>query len=139
MQQQSLRRVLILVIEDDLDIYEILNDCLKELGFAVLGANSGEQGLALIEYQASIGCPIDGLLLNLHMSGLDGMAVLDQMGKHYPKIPVIIMSSLPNGGRLEQALRRGARDYIAKPFEHELLCEKCLRHFPAPSGFPGEL
>jgi DNA-binding response OmpR family regulator len=121
MKQEMLKGVLILVIEDDFDIYELLRDRLNELGFAVLGTTTGEQGLALIEYQASIGCPIGGLLVNLHMSGLDGMAVLKQMREHHPKIPVIIMSSLPNGGRLGQALRLGARDYITKPFDDEEL------------------
>ena len=67
------------------------------------------------------------------------MAVLDQMREHHPKIPVIMMSSLPNGGRLERALRAGARDYIMKPFDYESLFEKCLRHFPTPSDRPGDL
>ena len=104
---------LILVIDDDLDTHEILRVRLNCLGFAVLGTDSGGQGLTLIEYHASIGCPIDGVLLNLHMPGHDnlhmpghdGMAVLEQMREHHPKIPVIMMSSLPNGGRLERALR----------------------------------
>ena len=97
--------VLILVIDDDLDTHEILRVRLSYLGFAMLGTDSGKQGLTLIEYHASIGCPIDGVLLNLHMPGSDGMTVLDKMREHHPKIPVIMMSSLPNGGRLERALR----------------------------------
>ena len=128
--------ILILVIDDDLDTHEILRVRLSCLGFAVLGTDSGAQGLILIEYHASIGCPIDGVLLNLHMPGHDGMAVLDQMREHHPKIPVIMMSSLPNGGRLERALRGGARDYIMKPFDSESLFEKCLRHFPTPQAAP---
>ena len=130
---------LILVIDDDLDTHEILRVRLNCLGFAVLGTDSGGQGLTLIEYHASIGCPIDGVLLNLHMPGHDGMAVLEQMREHHPKIPVIMMSSLPNGGPLERALCGGARDYIMKPFDNESLFEKCLRHFLTPSGRPGDL
>ena len=134
--------VLILVIDDDLDTHEILRDRLGCPGFTVLGTNNSTQGLTLIEYHASVGSPIDGVLLNLqmlghenlHMPGHDGMAVLDQMREHHPKIPVIMMSSLPNGGRLERALRGGARDYIS-----ESLFEKCLRHFLTPSGRPGDL
>jgi two-component system response regulator FlrC len=132
--ENKLTPVLILVIDDDLDTHEILRVRLSCLGFAVLGTDSGAQGLILIEYHASIGCPIDGVLLNLHMPGHDGMAVLDQMREHHPKIPVIMMSSLPNGGRLERALRGGARDYIS-----ESLFEKCLRHLLTPSGRPGDL
>jgi len=145
--ENKLTPVLILVIDDDLDTHEILRVRLSCLGFAVLGTDSGAQGLILIEYHASIGCPIDGVLLNLHMPGHDslhmpghdGMAVLEQMREHHPKIPVIMMSSLPNGGHLERALCGGARDYIMKPFDNESLFEKCLRHFPTPSGRPGDL
>jgi len=143
MKQHSLRPVLILVIDDDSDTLEVLRDRLHGLGFTVLATGSGSRGLALIADQASIGYPIDGILLNLQgillnlqMPGLNGMAVLAQLQKWHPKIPVIMMSSLPNGGRMEEALRRGALDYIMKPFDNESLSEKCLRHFPAPAGSP---
>jgi CheY-like chemotaxis protein len=124
--------ILILVIDSDFDTVEVLRDRLNDLGFHVLTADSGDQGLAFIREQASSGCPITGILLNVHMPGFDGMAVLARLQNQHPEIPVIMMSSLPNGGRLEEALRQGARDLIMKPFDNEVLREKCLRHFPSP-------
>ena len=42
---------------------------------------------------------------------------------------MIVMSSVPNHARLEEAIRKGARDYILKPVDADILLEKCLRHF----------
>jgi CheY-like chemotaxis protein len=129
---------LILIIDDDFDTRWILRDRLKTMGFDEVAASSGHHGLTLLEEHASTRCQPSGILLNLVMPRLDGRAVLQKLQKRFAHIPVIIMASVPVTPRLEEVLRQGARDIIMKPFDKESLSEKCLRHFPAPSGSPME-
>ncbi len=120
---------LILVIDDDFDTRKILRDRLTAMGFDVVGARSGYHGLALLEEHVSNRCQPDGILLNLEMPRLDGLAVLRRVKEHFSQIPVIIMTSASNTSRLEEVLREGARDIVMKPFDPILLREKCLQHF----------
>ncbi len=129
---------LILVIDDDFDNRCVLRDRLTAMGFDVAAASSGHHGLALLEDHASARCQPAGILLNLVMPRLDGRAVLQKLQKRFAQIPVIIMSSVLDRARLEEVRRQGARDIVMKPFDNESLSEKCLRHFPAPSGSPME-
>jgi CheY-like chemotaxis protein len=120
---------LILIIDDDFDTRRLLRDRLTVMGFDVVAASSGHHGLGLLAEHASIGCQLDGILLNLVMPRLDGRAVLQKLQEHFAQIPVIIMASVPITPPLEEVLRQGARDIVMKPFDLILLQEKCLQHF----------
>jgi CheY-like chemotaxis protein len=115
---------------------KIIRNQLQALGFDVVAAGSGHDGLALIEGHASKGCQIDGILLNWKMPGLNGMTVFQKLQKQHAEIPVIVMTALSQIERIdwwEDMMREGARDCILKPLDINLLWEKCSRHFMPPS------
>jgi len=119
----------ILIIDDDFDTRGMLYDWLNAMGFDPVAARNGDHGLALMSALASIGCPIDGILLNLEIPRAGGLTVLQKIQEHFPEVPVIITTSVPNTPRLTEALQQGARDFVAKPFDRVQFQEKCFQHF----------
>ena len=113
----------VLVIDDDDDVRRLLEAALEKQGFLVETAPDGESGLA----QAGEHSP--GLiLLDLTMPGMDGFAVLQAL-KESPataEIPVIAMTGSPGLKTAARArvLALGASDFIAKPFDLQMLVEE---------------
>ncbi len=118
----------VLVIDDDLDIRTVLCDQLMALGFDVAQADNGQCGLARLAFHSSH-TQIHGILLDLHMPVLDGMAVLQELRQRHAQIPVIVMSATDDIHSLREAIQLGAQEYLLKPFDHELLKKNCLRFF----------
>ncbi|MET0516744.1 MAG: response regulator [Nitrospiraceae bacterium] len=123
-------RHLILVIDNECEIPGVLREGLTPIGFDVVWVNV----LAILENEWLKKTKFEGIILNFDMRDYPGMVVLERLHEQGIEIPVIVMSSVPNCEQLEEAVRKGARDYIVKPFNSSLLQEKCLRHFsPRPS------
>lgn len=101
----------ILVIDDDRDICELVQLTLEGLGFDVLLAYNGEDGLQLIR---SRGKEIQLIFLDFAMPGLSGVDVLERIKQEFPDVPVVIMSGYVNDKSEVAAL--GATDVLQKPF-----------------------
>jgi DNA-binding NtrC family response regulator len=123
-------RHLILVIDNEFEIPGVLREGLTPIGFDVVWINV----MAILSNEWLKKTKFEGIILNFDMRDHPGMAVLERLHEQGVQIPIIVMSSMPNCERLEEAVRKGARDYIVRPFDTALLQERCLRHFgPAPS------
>ncbi len=102
----------ILIIDDDEGLRESLELVLAAEGYEVLTAPDGESGLALLE-----STPVDVVLTDLRMPGLDGLDLLPQIGQRLPGATVLLMSAYGTEELALEAMRRGAYDYLAKPFQ----------------------
>ncbi len=122
-------RHLILVIDNEFEIPGVLRQGLTPIGFDLVWVNV----LAILGDQCLKRPKFDGIIMNFDMPNHPGIAVLERLQEQGVEIPVIVMSSTPAHERLEEAIRKGAREYILRPFDNNLLQEKCLRHFRAPS------
>ena len=118
----------ILVVDDNEDTCTALRDRLLSMGFDVVTENNGHAALSRIALEARR-APIQGLLLDLQMPVLDGIAVLRELEERYSAIPTIVMSATTNRSLLKKTLKLGARAYLVKPFDNGLLREQCLRVF----------
>ncbi len=118
----------VLVVDDDRGVRAIVGDQLRQLGFEIVEAGDGEACLAFLEPAASAS-PLHGVVLDLRLSMPDGHAVLRALRQRDATIPVIIMSELADIGRVRDAMKLGAQEYLVKPFDLELLRTKCLRVF----------
>lgn len=114
----------ILIVDDDEDISLMLKDRLMYLGFQVMTASHGAEGLAILEQMT-----VDGILLDIEMPIMDGLTMLDNVQEQYPKIPVIMMTAEQNQKKLIRAIDRGATDYLLKPIDIDLLAKKCETAF----------
>ncbi|MGA2617176.1 MAG: response regulator transcription factor [Thermoguttaceae bacterium] len=118
----------ILTIEDDTAIRRGIVDALRYAGYATLEAARGDEGQRL-----ALGCQYDLLLLDLVLPHGDGLAILREVRRLRPTLPVIILTARGEEADRVQGLRDGADDYVVKPFSvKELLAriEAVLRRTP---------
>lgn len=100
----------ILIVEDDKQIRNFMCYTLKNEGFHVLEAESGEEALLLNKSN-----PADMLLLDLGLPDMDGMEVLKESRKQM-EIPILVVSARDQDEEKVAALDSGADDYLTKPF-----------------------
>jgi two-component system, NtrC family, response regulator AtoC len=102
----------ILVADDDRTIRQNLVKLLKAEGYRPLEASNGEEALARITADSP-----DAVLLDLKMPGIDGLEVLGQLGSALADLPVIVVTAFGGSSFAIEAMRRGAYDYLTKPFD----------------------
>ncbi|MFQ5614469.1 MAG: sigma-54-dependent transcriptional regulator [Anaerolineae bacterium] len=104
----------ILIIDDDLNMRWVLKKALAKAGYAVETAADGESGLfALVQG------PVDLVVLDLKMPGVDGLGVLRQIKRRRPDLPVVLLTAHSTVPTAVEAMRLGAADYLRKPFDVE--------------------
>jgi two-component system, NtrC family, response regulator AtoC len=114
----------ILVVDDDPDIREVLADRLESLGYRVLTAANGMEGLETLERQNP-----QLVLLDIEMPGMNGLEMLGQIRKREHDVPVIMITAYGTIERAVEAMKEGAYDFIPKPFEPDhvaLIVSKAL-------------
>ena len=102
----------ILIVDDDEALRESLSLLLSAEGYTALCADCGESALALIEQ-----APVDAVLCDLRMPGIDGFDLMPQIARLLPGVPIILMSAHGTEDLAVEAIQRGAYDYLAKPFQ----------------------
>ena len=108
----------ILVVDDERDIRELVAGVLEDEGYSTRNAADSDSALeAIAERRPSL------VLLDVWLQGsrLDGLELLDEIKRRDPSIPVLVISGHGNLDTAVAAIRRGASDFIEKPFEAERL------------------
>ena len=113
-----LDQVNILVIDDELIMREGCSRILSKDGWAVIAAENGKQGLEEIEAH---GEKIDVILLDLMMPGVSGMEVLDRVRIIDPNLLIIVITGYATVESAVEAMKKGAYDFIPKPFTPDQL------------------
>ncbi|MFO0984883.1 MAG: response regulator transcription factor [Planctomycetota bacterium] len=107
----------VLVVEDDPAIRRGLVDALAAVGHAVQEAADGKLALSI-----ALANTFDLLLLDVMLPGLSGFAVLEEVRRFKPTLPVIMVTARGSENDRVQGLETGADDYVVKPFSaRELL------------------
>ena len=101
----------ILVIDDELVMCELLRDLLKDKGYEVKYALSGEEGIKVSKENN-----FDLIMTDLKIPDIDGITVLQEIKKFDPDSMVIVITGYPSFETIQAALRHGAYDYVTKPF-----------------------
>ena len=106
----------ILIVDDELNMRLVLQAMLKKEGYAVTTASNGMEALKILKVDQ-----MDIVVTDLKMPKLDGMGLLGEIIRDYPSIPVIIITAHGTIATAVDALKKGAFDYITKPFEQDEL------------------
>jgi DNA-binding NtrC family response regulator len=111
----------VLIADDQPDVIEALRLLLKSEGFETQSVNSPAGVLHALERR-----DFDALLLDMNYtrdttSGREGLELLNQLQVLEPTLPVIVMTAWGSVGGAVEAIRRGARDYIEKPWDNARL------------------
>lgn len=106
----------ILIVDDDKNIRYSLRRLLEQEEQVVTEATSGEEALKLLaEHDYSL------ILLDIQMRGLSGLETLNEIKKMNPHIPVIMLTAFGTTQNAIEAIKRGAFEYILKPFNPDEL------------------
>ena len=113
----------ILVVDDEESVREVVAAMLENAGYLATLVNSAEDALARMQQDPNY----DLVLADIMMPGTDGLCLLDQIGADYPGVPVVMFSAVNDIHVATSAFRRGAFDYLLKPFERTELEDVVLR------------
>jgi two-component system nitrogen regulation response regulator NtrX len=108
----------ILIVDDEADIRLLISGILSDEGFSTRQAGSSDAALAALRArQPSL------VILDIWLEGsrLDGMELLDEIRKHHPSVPVVMISGHGNIETAVAAIKNGAYDFIEKPFKADRL------------------
>ena len=114
----------ILIVEDEDDIRAMIGGILEDDGYEVrLTATSSEAINSLKSRKPSL------MILDVWLKGstMDGIELLDSIKKSHPNMPIIIISGHGTVETAVSAIRKGAYDYIVKPFKADKLLVTCKR------------
>ncbi len=115
----------ILLIEDDLSLNTLTTLELRNRGYEVDTAKSGQEGCDKISRNPNI------VITDLKLGDMDGMEVLQRVKKYDPRIEVIVVTGHGSIDNAVKAIKAGAFDYLSKPVDPEelaLTIEKTLEH-----------
>ncbi|MCB1519828.1 MAG: sigma-54-dependent Fis family transcriptional regulator [Hyphomicrobiaceae bacterium] len=118
----------ILIVDDEADIRELVSGILEDEGHGTRMARDSDEALRAIEDRRPHLVILD---IWLQGSRLDGLEVLSAIKATYPDLPVVIISGHGNIETAVTAIRRGAYDYIEKPFKADRLILVALRALEA--------
>src|ERR671913_1983462 len=104
----------ILVVDDEEIMREILETLLKGEGYSVRLAASGEEGIELAR-----NIPFDAAIVDVMMPGINGMTTLESLKKLDDELAVIMVTAFASVENAITAMKRGAFDYITKPFKND--------------------
>ncbi|GAB4268297.1 MAG: sigma-54 dependent transcriptional regulator [Pararhodobacter sp.] len=108
----------ILIVDDERDIRELISEILRDEGYATRLASNSDEAMAAVEAEQPMLIVLD---LWLKDSKLDGIGILMAVKRDYPDVPVVIISGHGNIEIAVEAIKKGAYDFIEKPFNIDQL------------------
>jgi DNA-binding NtrC family response regulator len=114
----------VLIIDDEIKMGKALKHVLAKEGYGVEAIDNPLEGLALLQRER-----YDVLLCDLKMPGLSGLDVLERSKGLQPDLNVIMMTAYASAETAVESMKRGAYDYLIKPFstdELKILIQRCL-------------
>ncbi len=118
--------VKVLVADDDASVRRVIERHLEDAGYSVAAADGGIPALSLLR-----GGGFAALVTDLQMPGMDGIALLGEAKRLDPALPVVVITAHGSVETAVDAMRKGAFDYVEKPFHRDVLLltlERALRH-----------
>ena len=121
--------VSILVVDDESDVAELYRQRfrreVRQGTYRMHFANSGED--ALDKLAGGVEPNLIAILSDINMPGMDGLDLLAEVKRHYPELPVMMVTAYGDDERRRRARELGAVDFLSKPIDFELLKEQLGR------------
>ncbi|HYK37665.1 HD domain-containing phosphohydrolase [Alloacidobacterium sp.] len=107
----------ILVVDDEPYVRTVISAMLEKAQYRPVLASNGLEALERLQADP----PYDLVLSDIMMEGMDGMSLLDRLRETQPETPMVMVTAIHDVGVAISAIRKGAYDYLLKPFEKEQL------------------
>jgi DNA-binding NtrC family response regulator len=114
----------VLVVDDERDFLEPLVERLQLRKLNAQGVDSGEEALAFISAN-----PVDVIVLDVKMPGMDGLQVLREVKSRHPLVEVVLLTGHASVESGMEGLELGAFDYLIKPVKLDDLMERILEAY----------
>ena len=117
----------VLIVDDEPNYLIVLSELLSEEGYETLTADNGRQALEI----ARAGDP-DLIITDMKMPDMDGFALLEEVKKFNPHLPVIMITAYGEVEKAVRAMNSGAFNYLTKPFNNDELVaniSKAIEHY----------
>jgi two-component system response regulator GlrR len=102
----------ILVVDDDHGLLTLMKMRLEAVGYKAITAEGAEQALSREQDE-----PCDVAIVDLKLPGISGIALLEQLLRQHPHLPVLILTAHGSIASAVEATKKGAYDYLTKPFD----------------------
>lgn len=102
----------VLFVEDEADLLLIVSDTLRKVGYDVVAATDGAEGLKLFRT-----IDVDIVVADVMMPRMDGFTMAKEIRKLSPTVPLLFLTAKSAVDDIEEGFELGANDYIRKPFE----------------------
>ena len=119
-----MKNIRILFIDDETAFLDTIIKRMRKRGFTPDRASSGKEGLAILEKK-----PIDVVVSDIRMPGMNGIDVLREVKKKYLKAEVILLTGHATSQDGVDGIKEGAFDYLSKPIEFDHLVSKIKQAF----------
>jgi FixJ family two-component response regulator len=110
---------LIAIIDDDEAIQDSLRDLLEAAGLAARSFGSAEEFL-----KSDLHCTAACLIVDIRMPKMSGLELQAKLKEEECNLPIIFITAHGDARMRIQAMRRGAVEFLAKPFDHQLLLKR---------------
>ena len=118
----------ILVIEDQEDLAELYRTSLRNAGYEVINAYTGEEGVAEFEANGA-----DAILLDMTLPEMHGTKVLEEIRTQSASVPVVVVTGETLAESREVCNRLGVQDYLSKPPDYNQLLKAVERALDSPT------
>ncbi|MDX9857908.1 MAG: response regulator [candidate division Zixibacteria bacterium] len=115
-------RITVLIVDDETDLLDSLGRIFARRKIHTITAESGEKALALLQQE-----PIDVMVLDVKMPGMDGLEVLRRVKDKHSAVQVILLSGHPSVEAALEGVRLGAGEYLKKPADIDELIAAIAR------------
>lgn len=102
----------ILIVDDQPGIRLLLEELFRREKYTTKTAKNGLEALKQVEE-----CELDCVLLDMKMSGMNGIDVLKSLKSNWPQLPVVMMTAYDDTELINEALEIGAVNFFVKPFD----------------------
>ncbi len=104
----------VLVVDDELVMREILEALLRQAGYSVRLAETGEQGIRIVDRE-----PVDLAVVDVMLPDISGLKVLERVREIDPELSVVMLTAFASVETAVAAIKCGAFDYLTKPFKND--------------------
>jgi len=118
------KQCLVLLVEDSAETYELYSEVLAKAGYAVVGADNGQEA-----YQLAVSLSPDLVIMDHELRGVDGCAATERL-KQDPRtarIPIVMITGHVSRHDFERARAAGCDAFLAKPVSYEQLLDEVKR------------
>ncbi len=129
-----MKKIDVLIVEDDLSFQAVVADALNQHGYQVTCVTDGTAALKALE-----SCQARLVVSDVKMQPMDGQQLLETLKARFPSLPVLLMTAHASVEKAVKAIQAGAADYLSKPLAIETLISRVEETIAPEASSFGEL